>query len=87
MRSNRLKMNPDKILFIWLGTCQQLVCVNMADINFHDGTVIKPLASVCSLGVISDSEMTMLDHYQQRHPHVLQSHMTVALCVSLSYRR
>jgi hypothetical protein len=87
MRSNRLKVNPDKTQLIWPGRRQQLASVNMADIYLHDGTVIKPSARVRNLGVIFDSEMTMLDHVNNVTRtcfyHIRQLHFGA----SLSYRR
>lgn len=62
MGSNRLKMNPDKTQFIWLGTRQQLARVNIEPLRLHDGTVISPSTQVRTLGVTLDSELTMGSH-------------------------
>ncbi len=62
MRSNRLKMNPDKTQCIWLGTRQQLAKISIEQLHLHDGTVITPSTSVRNLGVIFDNELTMTSH-------------------------
>ena len=40
--SNRLKMNPDKTQFIWLGSTQQLSRINITPLHLHDGTIVAP---------------------------------------------
>ena len=62
MGSNRLKMNPDKTHFIWLGSRQQLSAVDVTPLHLHDGTVIMPSTTVRNLGAVFDCEMTMLYH-------------------------
>ena len=62
MSSNRLKMNPDKTQFIWLGSRQQLSTVNKTPLRQHDSTVVVPSDNVRNLGVFFDCHMTMLDH-------------------------
>jgi hypothetical protein len=61
MGSNRLKLNPDKTQIIWLGTRQRLAQLVISPVRLHDGTVIEPLTSVRILGVIFDSEMSMVE--------------------------
>ena len=62
MGSNRLKMNPDKTQFIWLGSRQQLSAINVTPLHLHDSTVIMPSTPVRNLGAVFDCEMTMLHH-------------------------
>ena len=62
MGSNRLKMNPNKTQFIWLGSRQQLSAVDVTPFHLHDGRVIMPSTTVRNLGAVFDCEMTMLYH-------------------------
>ena len=62
MGSNRLKMNPEKTQFIWLGLRNQLAAIHIASLYLHDETIISPSTNLCNLGAIFDSEMTMSDH-------------------------
>ena len=62
IRSNRLKMNPDKIQFIWLGSRQQLAHLNITPLHLHDGTIVVPSTDVRSLGFVFDSQLSMTDH-------------------------
>ena len=59
MGSNRLKMNPEKTHFIWLGSRNQLATITIVPLHLHDGTIIAPSTNVRDLGAIFDSEMTM----------------------------
>ncbi len=59
MSSNRLKLNPDKTQFAWLGSQQQLQKVNVAAFVMPDGSVINPTLSVHSLGVHLDAQLTI----------------------------
>ena len=59
MGSNRLKMNPDKTQFIWLGSRQQLSHINVTPLHLHDGTIIAPSVSIRNLDMIFDSKKTM----------------------------
>jgi len=53
MSSNRLKLNADKIQFIWLGPALQLDKVG--DVRLRVGGVdISSLDHVCDLGVMLD---------------------------------
>jgi len=57
--SNRLKLNAQKSVVIWLGTRQQLAKLNQADVTIHlsDGALTaKPTAR--NLGVQLDSELS-----------------------------
>ena len=62
MGSNRLKLNPDKTQFKWLGTKQRLATRDITPVRLYDDTVIKPSTSVCNLSVIFDSELSMSEH-------------------------
>ena len=60
MRSNRLKMNPDKTQMMWLDTRQQLASLHVTPIRLHDGTTVVPSTSVRNLSVLFDNEMSMM---------------------------
>jgi hypothetical protein len=60
--SNRLKMNPEKTQFLWLGSRQQLSHIKIVPLHLHNGTIIVPSTSVRNLGVIFDSNLTMAEH-------------------------
>ena len=62
MKSNRLKMNPEKTQFIWLGSRQQLSSINVTPLHLHDRTIVAPSVSVRNLGVIFGSMMTMAEN-------------------------
>ena len=62
MSSNRLKMNPEKTQFIWLGSRNQLAVIHIAPLYLHDETIIALLTNVRNLGAIFDSKMTVSDH-------------------------
>lgn len=63
MTTNRLKLNSEKTLFIWLGSRQQLLKVNAVSVQLGDYSV-PPQSNVCSLGVHLDSQLTMRTHVQ-----------------------
>ena len=64
MSTNRLKLNSDKTQFIWLGSRQQLLKVNVVNVQLGDYSV--PFQSnICSLGVHLDSQLTMRTHVQR----------------------
>ena len=80
MASNRLKLNADKTQFIWLGSRQQLLKVEIDSIQLGSGSVSLK-SSVNNLGVIFDSQLSMRDHvrhvcrscfYQLRQLHVVR---------------
>ena len=58
MASNRLKLNADKTQFIWLGSRQQLLKVEIDSIQLGSGSVSLK-SSVNNLGVIFDSQLSM----------------------------
>ena len=62
IRSNRLKMNPDKIQFIWLGSRQQLAHLNITPLHLHGGTIVVPSTDVRSLGFVFDSLLSITNH-------------------------
>jgi len=57
MSSNRLKLNADKTLFIWLGTAPQLMQIDSWTITLTDA-VIQVSDTVTCLGVVIDSQLT-----------------------------
>ena len=61
MKSNRLRLNPQKTQLIWLGSQQQLDKVTTTDIQLLDAS-IHPLSAVRDLGVTIDCRLTMADH-------------------------
>ena len=61
MSSNRLKLNAEKIEFIWLGTRQQMAKVTVSPLQVKD-QLITPLDKVRDLGVIIDGELSMDQH-------------------------
>ena len=56
MAANRLKLNPEKTEFIWLGTRHMLQKVESADIHVGD-CCIHPSSTVKTLGVVFDDEL------------------------------
>ena len=61
MSSNRLKLNMDKTQFIWLGSHQQLLKVEIDSIQLGSSSV--PLkSSVNNLGVIFNGQLSMREH-------------------------
>ena len=84
MASNRLKLNADKTQFIWLGSRQQLLKVEIDSIQLGSGSVSLK-SSVNNLGVIFDSQLSMRDHvrhvcrscfYQLRQLRVVRRSLT-----------
>ena len=64
MTTNRLKLNSDTTQFIWLGSRQQLLKVDVVNVQLGDYSI--PLQSnVCSLEVHFDSQLTMRTHVQR----------------------
>ena len=61
MRASRLQLNPQKTQLIWLGSRQQLDKLNITDVQLLS-TTLHPQSTVCSLGVILDSQLTMSSH-------------------------
>ena len=84
MASNLLKLNADKTQFIWLGSRQQLLKVEIDSIQLGSGSVSLK-SSVNNLGVIFDSQLSMRDHvrhvchscfYQLRQLRVVRRSLT-----------
>ena len=64
MSSNRLKLNPDKTQFIWLGGRKQLQKIRIKSVTLLGGAVtLQP--AVNDLGVTIDGPLTMRDHVQK----------------------
>ena len=62
MLTNRLKLNPDKSQFTWLGTWQQLRKFVAQPIVMSSGVTITPALSVRNLGCIFDPRLSMEGH-------------------------
>ena len=91
MSSNRLKLNTDKTQFIWLGSRQQLLKVEIDSIQLGSGSVSLK-SSVNNLGVIFDSQLSMREHvrhvcrscfYQLRQLRVVRGSLTFEASVQL----
>ena len=91
MSSNRLKLNSDKIQFIWLGGQQQLLKVGIESVTLLGDTVIFQ-SSVNDLGVMIDGPLTMRDHvqkicctssYQLRQLRVIRGSLSIDACTML----
>jgi hypothetical protein len=91
MASNRLKLNPDKTQFIWMGTWQQLAKVNSSSIALGSST-LECQSTVNNLGVTIDGQLTMKDHvrrtctacfYQLRQLRVVRRSLSSDACASL----
>ena len=63
MSSNRLKLNPNKIQFTWLGTGQQLRRFNPPSMRMPSGLIIEPTSVVHILGVFLDTHLSMGSHF------------------------
>ena len=64
MPSNRLKLNSEKIQFIWLGSQQQLSKVGVDRIHLGNHSVTAQ-STVCNLGIHLDGQLTMKVHVQR----------------------
>ena len=93
MASNRLKLNADKTQFIWLGSRQQLLKVEIDSIQLGSGSVSLK-SSVNNLGVIFDSQLSMRDHvrhvcrscfYQLRQLRVVRRSLTFEASAQLAH--
>jgi len=62
MASNRLKLNEDKTQIIWLGTLHQLNKTLPQTLTLRNGTVLQFSTAVKNLGILIDSQLTMVDH-------------------------
>ena len=62
MRSNRLWLNPTKTEFIWVGSSNCLGKFQSTDPIRVSGELVAPVKKVRDLGVIIDSELTLIPH-------------------------
>ena len=82
--SNRLKFNPDKTQFTWLGTWQQMRRFNPPSMRMPSGIIIEPTSVVRDLGVFLDSHLSMGSHVDRLvKTYVLQLQQLRALQHSL----
>ena len=86
MGSNRLKINPDKTQFIWLGSRQQLSHINVTPLHLHNGTIVAPSVSVRNLGVIFESKMTMAENVNNVTVRIFTSSNNCGSCGDASPR-
>ena len=86
MTTNRLKLNSEKTLFVWLGSRQQLLKVNMVSVQLGDYSV-SPQSNVCSRGVNLDSQLTIRTQrssfYQLRQLRSIRSSLSETSCSAL----
>src|SRR5678815_3563226 len=84
MSSNRLRLNPNKTQYIWLGTRQQLAKINLEALALEFPWITFS-SSVLDLGVTLDQELTFTRHinllcrnryYQLRQLRVLSRSLT-----------
>lgn len=61
MSSNRLRLNPLKTQYIWLGTRQQLAKLDLVSLS-HEFPTFVFSTSVRDLGVILDQELSFAEH-------------------------
>ena len=83
MSSNRLRLNPEKSQFIWLGTWQRLRRFSADPFTKLFGVIITPTISVRDLGCILGSKLTVGDHVNS----IVSGYMfqfTSLLCVTIS---
>ena len=84
MSSNRLRLNPSKTELIWLGTSRRLQhCAGLT--MSVCGADVRPVECVCDLGVLIDSNMTLMNHvnnvvgicfYQLRQLRIIRRSLT-----------
>ena len=91
MTTNRLKLNSEKTLFVWLGSRQQLLKVNAVSVQLGDYSV-PPQSNVCSLGVHLDTQLNVRTHvqhicrssfYQPRQLRSIRSSLSETSCSAL----
>ena len=61
MTDNRLKLNADKIQFMWLGSSYYTASVSQSAIAVG-GTTVSTVDAVLNLGVTFDAQLTMRNH-------------------------
>ena len=91
MSSNRLRLNPSKTELIWLGTSRRLQhCAGLT--MSICGADVRPVECVRDLGVLIDSNMTLLNHvnnvagicfYQLRQLRIIRRSLTTEAAHSL----
>ena len=91
MSSNRLRLNPSKTELIWLGTSRRLQhCAGLT--MSVCGADVRPVECVRDLGVLIDSNMTLLKHvnnvagicfYQLRQLRIIRRSLTTEAAHSL----
>ena len=91
MSSNRLRLNPSKTELIWLGTSRRLQhCAGLT--MSVCGADVRPVECVRDLGVLIDSNMTLLNHvnnvagicfYQLRQLRIIRRSLTTEAAHSL----
>ena len=64
MSSSRLKLNSEKMRFVWLGSRRQLSKVSVDHVQLGNYAV-TPQSTVCNLGVHLDGQLTMKVHVQR----------------------
>ena len=62
MRSNRLRLNPTKTEFIWVGSSNCLGKFESTEPIRVSGELVAPVMKVRDLGVIIDNELTLIPH-------------------------
>src|SRR6218665_1823725 len=58
MRSNRLRLDPEKTDFLWRATRRRCIHLDTAELSFC-GALIRPSTSVRDLGVLLESDLSM----------------------------
>ena len=91
MSSNRLRLSPSKTELIWLGTSRRLQhCAGLT--MSVCGADVRPVECVHDLGVLIDSNMTLLNHvnnvagicfYQLRQLRIIRRSLTTEAAHSL----
>src|SRR6218665_1923971 len=61
MCSNRLRLNPEKTDFLWCATCRRCIHLDTSELSVC-GTLIRPSTTVCDLGVLLESDLSMRRH-------------------------
>src|SRR6218665_740531 len=61
MHSNRLRLNPEKMDFLWCATRRQCIHLDTAELSVC-GALIRPSTTVRDLGVLLESDLSMRRH-------------------------
>src|SRR6218665_1733221 len=61
MRSNRLRLNPEKTDFLWCATRRRCIHLDTGELSVC-GALIRPSTSVRDLGVLLESDLSMRRH-------------------------